>query len=657
MRKQNAEFKTAFTSEASDLKNTDYFGFVELDQYACYVMADGIDDQIDGISAKLAVSAAIAAFQEAPSMSKRRMLSCLRAANKALLEAKSKMNLKASIMIVVTDYSKMRYGHAGNIRLSVYRDGFLKYFSKDQSLTSDLVDAEEITPDKVATHEERNNLYSYLGQGSDFQPQISKKLKLTNADAILLYTRGIWENVDEGEIKDVIADATDDPEKTVNDIEDLLLSRQPQDLHKYTLAAIFANKVYIDPNKKRKIRKVIMTIIPIVTAIAVITLVLLIRHNQRMNKIDKMELSYLKTIEYIQADNYIRAEEECKDALKLAQELKDKKMIKELGNYQILIETVISADEALDNENYTDALKLFQQAGKRARYTDNIGADYINDRLEQTANYMEVYDLIRLGDTLAQNLQYDEAEEKYLEAKSLAGKIYFDEGRTDAMEALEKLYTDQKEEQKAQAEKANELNQKQESGANYMSLGDKAYAQGDYETAKVNYLSAKQTFKDLGDDVQVKAAEEKIKATKSKIKQKETLEKEAEDYINQATDSINDEDYTTAKKYYLLAKDIYATLKNQDKVDEITRKMELLDIKEEEKVKQEEKEKEEAEKLAQEEAAKEEAAKAETTKADTSQAETAKATKEESKKEEKVKEEKSIEKAAEDKAAEDETSE
>ena len=117
MRKQNAEFKTAFTSEASELKNTDYFGFVELDQYACYVVADGIDDQVDGISAKLAVSAAVAAFSEAPSMSKKRMKACLWAANKALLEAKSKMKLKASILVVITDYTKMRYGQAGNIKL------------------------------------------------------------------------------------------------------------------------------------------------------------------------------------------------------------------------------------------------------------------------------------------------------------------------------------------------------------------------------------------------------------------------------------------------------------------------------------------------------------------------------------------------------------
>ena len=48
MRKQNSTFKTAFTSEVDkNLKNTDSFGFVELDKFACYVVADGIDDQID----------------------------------------------------------------------------------------------------------------------------------------------------------------------------------------------------------------------------------------------------------------------------------------------------------------------------------------------------------------------------------------------------------------------------------------------------------------------------------------------------------------------------------------------------------------------------------------------------------------------------------
>lgn len=582
MRKQNAEFKTAFTSEASTLKNTDYFGFVELDQYACYVIADGIDDQVDGISAKLAVSAAVAAFSEAPSMSKKRLQACLWAANKALLEAKSKMKLKASILVVLTDYTNMRYGQAGNIRLRLYRDGFLKYQTVDQSLTMDMVEEEKITLDKVAVHEERNNLYTSLGQENGFSPQISKKIKLTNSDAIALYTRGIWENLDEGEIKDVFADATDDPEKTVNDMEDMLLSRQPENLQKYTLAVIFANKVFIDPNKKRKIRKIIMTAIPVLTVIVVLSIVLLVRYNKKMEKSLAMDAAYMKSIEYIQSDNYVRAEEECKKALKLAEQLKDAKMKKELGNYQILIETVLSADEALDNKKYADAGKLFREASKRVRYVDNVGKDYISDRLNLTSNYISVYDLIGLGDTLVLNLQYDKAEEKYLKAKAIAGKIYFDEGRTSAIEALEKLYADQKKEKEAEANESKEQAAKQEAGDNSTALGNKAFAQGDYESAKVYYLAARQKYEQLGDQIQAKAAEEKIEAAEAKIEQKVVLEKEAESYMDQAANSIEEKEFSRAKKFYLLAKDIYASLKNQDKIDEVSRKMEFLDIKAEE---------------------------------------------------------------------------
>ena len=104
MRKQNSEFKTAFASEADhDLKNTDYFGFVELDDFACYVVADGIDDQTDAVGAKIAVAAAVSAFMESPSMGKRAMRRCLKAANKALIREKSKLRLKASGIIVLTN--------------------------------------------------------------------------------------------------------------------------------------------------------------------------------------------------------------------------------------------------------------------------------------------------------------------------------------------------------------------------------------------------------------------------------------------------------------------------------------------------------------------------------------------------------------------------
>ena len=65
---------------------------------------------------------------------------------------------------------------------------------------------------------------------------------------------------------------------------------------------------------------------------------------------------------------------------------------------------------------------------------------------------------------------------------------------------------------------------------------------------------------------------------------------EAEGYMEQAQTAADMADYVTAKKYYLLAKDVYASLKMEDKVDEITRKMDALDIRGEvkEEIKEEE---------------------------------------------------------------------
>ena len=58
MRKENSEFKTKFISEpGSYLHNADYFAFVELKDYACYCIADGIDTD-----EKAVITAVTAAF-------------------------------------------------------------------------------------------------------------------------------------------------------------------------------------------------------------------------------------------------------------------------------------------------------------------------------------------------------------------------------------------------------------------------------------------------------------------------------------------------------------------------------------------------------------------------------------------------------------------
>ena len=579
MRKQNSEFKSAFTSEAGqNLKNTDSFGFVELDKYPCYVIADGIDDNLDAVSAKLAVDTIISTFMESPSMRKRTLYRCLISANRALQEVKSKMRLKASVTIVVTDYVKLRYAQAGNTRLRLYRDGFLKVQSQDNSLSMDLVETQKLEPNQLTRHEERHNLYCYLGQEKGFSPFISKKIKLSNSDALALFTRGVWEHVDDGELTDAFGDATNEPQPTVDAVEDLLLSGQPQNLEKYTFAVIFFNKIFVDPNFKRKVKKIIMITILVLLVLIIVMVVLMVMYNNRKKDIAAMEQSFYNTVEYLQADNYPRARQECQKTIDLAKKVKDKAIQKDVSNYMKLIESVIAGDDKLSEEKYGDAQRNYHNAQARSRYADNLGMDYIEERLEQTASYMAVYDMISLGDTLTLQHQYDKAEAQYLAAKDLAGKLYFDQGRTDAMTALETLYVDQKTEKEQQTASAQQVTKEQLAAAGVLSDGDAAFSKGDYESAKTFYITALQKYTALKDQAQIDALAIKLATTDEKLAARQKLENEAEAYIRQGEVAYAEKNYIQANKYYLLAKDVYAGMKNDDKVAEVNRRLELIHI-------------------------------------------------------------------------------
>lgn len=579
MRKQNSEFLTAFTSEANQkLKNTDFFGFVELDKFACYVIADGIDDNVDGTSARLAVDSVISAFMEAPSIRKRAVRRYLRAANHALLTARSKMKLKASVTVVVTNYVKLRYGQAGNTRFRLYRDGFLRMQSRDNSLSMDMVQEEKLEADKIAQHVERHNLFCYLGQEKGFSPYISKKFKLVNADAAALYTRGIWENVDDGELKDAFAEAADEPQSVVDAVEDMLLSRQPKNLEKYTFAAIFFNKVFVDPNRKRKIRKILMIAIPIVLVLAVLIVILSVRYNNKKNNIAEMEQSFYNTIEYIQVDNYLRAKSECQNALDLANKLKNTEIQNDTSNYMKLIESVIAGDTALDSGEYQDAQRNYLNAQIRSRYADNLGLDYIQERLDQTGQYITVYDMIALGDTLVNGLQYEKAEEQYIAAQLLAGNIYFTEGRDRAITALERLYESMRQEQADNEEAAQQASEAQSAAASILADGDAAFASGDYTSALTYYTTALQKYIELEDETQTAALRIKIVTTEDKLAEQKALAAEAEEYMTLAENAYTEKNYVQAKKYYLLARDVYSVMRSDEKVAEVSRRMELVEM-------------------------------------------------------------------------------
>lgn len=578
MRKQNSTFRTAFLSEAgSGLENNDYFAFVELEEYACYVIADGLNDLPDAASARLATQTIILAFQEHPSMKKRAILSYLETANKALYEADSRERLKASVTVIVTDYARIRYGFGGNTRLRLYRDGLVKEQTRDMSLGSDLVREKALPEDALSRHEQRNNLQMYLGQGKGFVPEISKKLKLENGDILTLYTRGIWENLDTGELDDVFSEARDEPMESLDNVEDLLLSRQPKELENYTFAAIFVDKVFLDPNRKRRIKKITAITMAVLAIVAAAGLVVFLFYRQRQKQIEKMDLKFSNTIEYIQDNNYLRAKDECSEALKLAEKLHDKKEIQELSDYQKLIEAVNAADDAYNEKKYQEAQTHYVTAKERSRYADRISDPYIDRQLTNITNYLSVFDYIQLGDTLAVQGDYDRAEEKYLKAKSLATQTYFEDGRKEAMDALNALYTSRDKAEEADSKQAREKASNETGAAGLTSEGDKAFAQGDYESAKAYYAMALEKYQALNDTVHAQLIQTKIDSSSEKADENKGKVKQADEYVQAGREQEAKGNKLEAKKQYLFARNLYKELKMDDKVTVVDGLIDLLE--------------------------------------------------------------------------------
>ncbi|WP_270382028.1 protein phosphatase [Megamonas funiformis] len=592
MRKINSTFKTAFISEAgAALKNNDYFAYVELDDYACYVIANSITDRIESESAKVAVENAIRHFQENPSMRRRAMQSYLKATNEDFLSANSNEKLKASICIVVTDYEKLRFGIAGNTRFRLYREGIVAFASHDMSLTQDLIEDEKLPENILSKHEERHNLYTYLGQEKDFSPYISQSIKLINGDIVSLYTSGIWENIDEGELDDVFSEAGDEPQPILDEVEDLLLSRQPKNLTNYTIATIFIDKIFTDPNRARRIRRMIRIAIIVFIILLILGIIFYIWYSNRQDKKHKMNLYTDNTVTAIQDNNYIRAQSEVKKGIDLAENLDDEERINLLNNYSRLIDAVIAADNDYKNEKYTDAYEAYQNALDISRYADNLGESYINKQIMQCENYLSVSDLIALGDKALEENDFDKAEKNYFEAKKMALKAHDLNGNQQAKEALEKLYEQKKQMQDEQDKK--DKQKLSEDISDLITQGDNLQQGGDYVGAEAKYMEAKELAAknyDADSKKEALSALEKLDEVKAKAEaqRQKNIDEQSEKYMTAALvlargdDAFSAGDYTNANAYYNTALEQYTSLGDNSMCQSISFKLQQVATKQQE---------------------------------------------------------------------------
>lgn len=504
MRKSNSVFKTAFVSESgAEISNNDYFAYVEFDDYACYVLAAGITDFDSSEAAKEVVEHLILSFEEKPSMDKTSLLQYMKETNQRLLSGIHARRLKASVIMLVTDYEKFRYVAAGNVRLRMYRKGRFFLKSEDMSLANDMIErGESETP--LDRHEERHNLYAYLGKKDSFYPFVSKVQKLDDADILALYSQGLWENVDEQEIDEIFSEASDKPQESVDLLEEMLLSRQPTNLKSYTIVAIFVNKIYRDPDSERKRLRYIKIAIIVAVILIVAAIVFYIFHRIHQNKVATLRENITQTQEFIQAENFVRAQKTCQDALILAQELNLPEEESELKQNLIILDLLIRARDFFINKDYSSAYDDYLKA---AEYSNGYGKNfqtYIHRRLNVIENHLDMQQFMELGDDLFKNANYDEAEAVYLKALGRALTVHDNDGREKIMAAIENIYDKRAEIRKDAEQKL--LERKKAAMTDLLKKGDDLLAAGDLDGAQRAYLDARNLSDNLAEQSQISSA-------------------------------------------------------------------------------------------------------------------------------------------------------
>jgi serine/threonine protein phosphatase PrpC len=425
MRRENSEIKTGFVSEAGTrLQNHDYFAFVELNKFACYVLADGIDEDMSE-SGEIAVKEILRLFMENPTMNAGRLRGFLRTAGKLLINKTKDAALEASVMVLVTDYVSFRYAQAGNVRLCHIRNGVVAHESADMSLAQRLADKGELSLDKVTEHEERHNLSCYLGQRTNrFLPIVSKKRKMEDGDLFALYTRGVWEKLSANDVLQA-SEGMDGPKQWADSVEELVLEPSPagtnEFVENYSFVAIAVNKTYQNAeNRKKLIKKLLAIGIPVLVIAVTLTVVLLVRHHIRTNDINEMNDAWADAKAATETNNFAKASEKANAAYALAQKLKLPDERQKLLDFTILLDHIIAGDEAMRDKKYEDAHDAFEAAEEKSYYSDLLAADYIDAKRRLAVDHLELQDLLNRGDTALDDEDFEAASGYYMRARDLA---------------------------------------------------------------------------------------------------------------------------------------------------------------------------------------------------------------------------------------------
>ena len=592
MRKNEAKFTTVFFSEAGTKnKNNDYFGYVQLDNYAIWVVADGFDEEEGAdVAARLAVEAAIEYFMLQPGFNTEIINEIMSYANLKVREKQTETEryslMHTSLLIVISNYNALLYGNIGNTRFYHLRNGYVISQSSDDTVAQLLVEEEALNTGDLKYHRQRNDLLQAIGDYGKIKPNILKTpIILQEKDTFCLTTIGFWENIDEKEME-VELSRYDEGKKWLISLEKKVMATLRDNVENYTFAAVgieaVAESLPIEKNNRKFFIKIVVVAIASILIILTLTLWQVKKRKDIMNKVTVYEQqaeeelikknfeNSVKELELVIGEYeklkpksrgiigfFLNADARRKEMDKKIEETKSK--IKDTEKLKKVFSDIREGNELFNSGNYEEASKKYQEAKysleqntyKRDEVNTEEVLSEINSRIEATSKLKEAKNLEITGDTAFTSGNYNLAKENY----KMASDIYLANGRADYVSSME--------------EKIREINDKEKQSYNGALMAENrgdVLSHSDADMSREAYYQARETYQILGDTVKSQEIDTKIQELNSRQMAKlQTANNMVQEGLNQISANNPSEALTLLTK----ARTMYQELKDSNNVNNV----------------------------------------------------------------------------------------
>jgi serine/threonine protein phosphatase PrpC len=181
--------------------NQDRLGHWQTSDALLLVLADGMGGHLHGeVAAQLAVEAVAAAFRtDARPRLANPDLFIFRAIGRAhtsIVEQAVKLGLpetpRTTLVVCVIQEGFAYWGHVGDSRLYLIRNGRIVTRTRDHTRVQNLIDQGRIREEAAATHPDRNKLLQCLGSDTPPRLEPTATARLVKNDIVMLCSDGFW---------------------------------------------------------------------------------------------------------------------------------------------------------------------------------------------------------------------------------------------------------------------------------------------------------------------------------------------------------------------------------------------------------------------------------------------------------------------------------